>query len=305
LEDFMAEISDAFGPDYTQATKISVARFLSRMVDNGVKGPEDISHRIVVDYCREGGYIKYTTKVAASGDKGHIKKFLQHLSEKGMIRASVHMALDQSVFPRLVFIDSFSSDDRDSLLAAAKPPDLSAESYYELAAMMDPVVVEHKYAETAQQTFHIACKELFVFLEANSLGYSAGVALAWTNIMSRYTVQWMSFRRAIMLFEQFRKTGRIDPGIKYRYTPDRVSLLPEWCRSDYEEYIKIKEKADFAESTLDMCRSSCLRLMEYLCKIGIDSWADNPGDAEKVSQAGYPFHAGRQERILFQNQAFS
>jgi len=154
----------------------------------------------------------------------------------------------------------------------ANSPDMNAESYYELATMMDPVVVQRKYAATAQHTFHIAFKELFVFLEANSLGYSVEAALSWANIMSRYTVQWMSFRRAVMLFEQFRKSGRIDPGVKYRYMPDRASLLPEWCRGDYEEYIMIKEKADVAGSTLDMCRNSCLRLVEYLCKIGINSW---------------------------------
>jgi integrase len=75
-----------------------------------------------------------------------------------------------------------------------------------------------------------------------------------------------------MLFEQFRKNGRINPGEIYRYMPDRVSFLPEWCRSDYEDYIKLKEKASVAESTLDMCRSSCLRLMEYLCSVGLNSW---------------------------------
>ena len=176
------------------------------------------------------------------------------------------------MFPRLVFIDSLNSDDRDCFLAVSRPSDMSAESYYELATMMDSVVVEHRYAETAQHTFRIACKELFVFLEANSLGYSVGVALSWADIMSRYTVQWMSFRRAVMLFEQFRKNNRIDPSIIYRYMPDRVSLLPEWCRCDFEEYIKIKAKADAAESTLDMCRSSCLRFMEHLCKTGINSW---------------------------------
>ena len=94
LEDFVAEMSDAFGPDYTQAAKISVARFLSRMADIGVRKPEDISHRIVFDYCREDGDAKYTSKLAASADKGHIQKFLRQLSEKGMIRASINMALD-------------------------------------------------------------------------------------------------------------------------------------------------------------------------------------------------------------------
>ena len=272
LDDFMVKMSDAFGHDYTHAVKVSAARFLSRMVDIGISGPEYISHRIVVDYCRDGGYNKYTSELAASADKGHIKKFLQQLSEKGIVRASIHMALDQSVFSRLVFIDSLNSDDSDRLLAAAKSPDMSALSYYELATAMDPIVVQHKYAETAQHTFHIAYKELFVFLEANSLGYSAGVALLWSNIMSRYTAQWMSFRRAIMLFEQFRKNDQIDPGTVFRYMPDRVSVLPEWCRVDYEEYIKIKEKSDVAESTMDMCRSSCLRLMEYLCETGISSW---------------------------------
>jgi integrase len=269
LEDFVAEMSAAFGPDCTQAAKISAARFLSAMTGAGIHGPEDISHRMAVDHCRDG---EHTSKPAAGADKGHVRRFLRHLSEKGMVRVSIHMALDQSVFPRLVFIDSLNSEVRGRFLTAAEDADMSAESHHELAAMMHSIVIRNKYAETAQQTFRAAYKELFVFLEANSLGYSAGVALVWANLMSRYTVQWMSFRRAVMLFEQFRKSGRIDPGIIYRYQPDRASLLPEWCRSDYEGYIRLKEKAGVAESTLSMCRNSCLRFMEYLCAVGMKSW---------------------------------
>jgi integrase len=281
LDDFVEEMSGAHGPDYTQAAKISVARFLSRMAGAGICGPGSISHRAAVDYCREAGGAECASKLAASANKGHIQRFLRHLSEKGMVRASVPMALDQSVFPRLVFVESLDARDRDDLLAAAKSPEMSAESYYETVLRMDPFVARLKYAETTRHTFRNACKELFVFLDANSLGYSAGAALLWASLMSRRAARWTPLRRAAGFFEQFRENGRIDPGKIYRRRPDRLSLLPEWCRADCEAYIGLKEKARLAKSTLEMCRNSCLRLMEYLCSIGASSWGQITPEALK------------------------
>jgi site-specific recombinase XerD len=272
LAEFVVEMKGSFGLDYTRAAKVSIARFLSEIANMGIDKPEDITHRIVVDYCRDEDGTKYVSKQAGSADRGHIRRFLQHLCANGMICESTFMALDQSVFPRLVFIDSLDAGNISDIIKAAKLSIMSAERYYEMALKLKPVFVELRYAATAQHTFHIAYKELYVFLEANSLGYSAEVALLWANIMSRYTVQWMAFRRAIMLFEQFKEDGWISPGKKYRYQPDRAKLLPSWCRTYYESYIRLKEKADLAESTLAMCRSSCIRFLEYLCSIGIDSW---------------------------------
>ena len=272
LTDFIEEMSSAFGSDYTHAVKISVARFLSEVTNLGIYKSEDISHRMVVDYCRDDYGTKYVSKLAGSAVKGHIRRFLQHLCTKGKSRKSIHMVLDQSVFPRLVFLDSLDADNISDIIEAAKSSIMSAERFYELALKLKPIVVELKYAGTAQRTFHVAFKELYVFLEANSLGYSAEVSLLWANLMSRYTTQWMTFRRAVMLFEQFREEGGINPGKVYSYQPDRIKLLPLWCRSDYESFIRLKRKAGLAESTLTMCRSSCIRFLEYLCSLGIDSW---------------------------------
>jgi len=272
LTDFVGELSGTFGPVYTHAAKVSVARFLSRIANMGIGKPEDISLRIVVDYCRDDYGTKYVSKLAGSADKGHIRRFLQHLCVKGMIREPIYMALDQSVFQRLVFIDSLDIGDRANIIEAAKSPVMCAERYYEIAHKLESLIVQLKYAKTAQHTFHVAYKELYVFLVANSLGYSAEVALLWTSLMSRYTFQWMTFRRAVMLFEQFREEGWINPGIVFNYQPDRAKLLPLWCRTDYESYIRLKKKAHLAESTLATCKSSCIRFLEYLCSIGISSW---------------------------------
>ena len=272
LEEFIEEMSGTYGSSYTKAARISVARFLSRMVEMGICRIDGISHRFVVEYCRDGGGAKYVSKLAGSADKGHIRRFLQYLQTKGLIRASISMVLDQSVFPRLVFIDSLDANDRSNILAAAGSPAMSTDRYYEIVLKVEPLIVQLRYADTAQHTFHMAFKELFVFLEANSLDYSSGVALSWANLMSRYTVQWMSFRRAVMIFGQFLESGRIDPGRVYSYLPDRLMLLPEWCRTDYEVYNRLKEKSCSAASTLNMCKNSCLRLMEYLCSSGVSSW---------------------------------
>jgi integrase len=272
LEDYITEMSSEFGKDYTSAAKVSVARFLSRMAEIGINDLKEITHRIVVDYCLEGKDVKYSSKQAMSADRSHIRRFLQHFSNKSIVRASVYMALDQTVFSRLVFIDTLEADDRNRYLPETESSDMSAESYYEVAQKLEPIIIELKYAGTAQHTFHIAFKELFVFLEANSLRYTIEIALSWASCMGKFTVQWRTFRRAVMLFEQFKEKGWIDSSKKYNYAPDRAKFLPMWCKADYEAYISKKQKVGLAESTLTMCRNSCLRLMEYLCSTGVYLW---------------------------------
>jgi integrase len=125
-----------------------------------------------------------------------------------------------------------------------------------------------------RNAFRKAWKELYVFLEANSFHYSIETALAWATYMRNYTVQWKSFRRAVMLFEQFRTSGQIEPQKVFSYGSDMVDALPEWCKDDYQSFYRAKEKDGYARSTLNMCRSSCFRLMDYLNRIGVNAWSE-------------------------------
>jgi integrase len=271
LDAFLDEISGAYGRSYIRAIKIASARFLNYLTDKGGCGPEDISHRIVADYYCDDGH---ESRVSKEAYNNRICKFLQYISDIGAVKSSVPLTLDKFVLPRLVFIESLPNRDRDAFRETPGAETMNAEDYYEKTREASLFIDQHRYSKTAKNEYLKVWKELFVFLEANSLAYSSDVALAWANHMRRYTVQWKSFRRAVMLFEQCKTDGQINPQKIYSYKDDRVCALPAWCRADCEAFLDSKAKCGLAKSTLDMCRSACLRLLEYLSAGGAASWKE-------------------------------
>ena len=106
--------------------------------------------------------------------------------------------------------------------------------------------------------------DLYIFLEANGLGYSYEIAEYWCICQKNYTNQWKYYRRAIKLFEQYRIFGDIKPNIVYSYKENPVNKLPEWSRSLLLDFLSKKQKEGNSASTVNMYRSSCLRFLKYL-----------------------------------------
>ena len=267
---FMAEISDeSYTPSYIVAIKNSVARFLGYLGKRRVTGIECITHRVIVDYYRDDTHHNYKVKDIRNNND---RKFLSYLSDRGDIPKSIPLALDKYVLTRLIFIDSLSFDVQERFNKTVCGTQIDAEEYYRATLELGENLGQFRYSKTVRNVFRKAWKELFVFLEANTLSYSKEIAIAWAEYMGQYTVQWRSFRRAFMLFEQYRSNGQIDLKVVYRYLPDRANGLSAWCKEDYEAFMRQKTAEGSAKSTLDMYRSSCLRFLFYLDAVGIESW---------------------------------
>jgi integrase len=278
LNIYMNELPSNYDLSYVQFIRYSITRFLDYAVSHGVCKLENITSRIIYDYYCDYKHENYKHKDAQNN---HIRRFLRHLSDKGTIPASVPLTLDKSVLSRLIFVESLSCESREYFNKSIHTEIMSAKEYYDKAVELGAEIDRHNYSNTIRKAYRKTWKDLYIFLESNSLCYSHELALEWANYMRLHTVQWKSFRRAFMLFDQFRASGQINPRIVYSYKPDRVDMLPEWCKADYVAFIQSKRKDGLAESTLDMYRSSCLRLFEYLIAIGIKSWGSLTPDIVK------------------------
>ena len=271
LDTFLDEISDTCGRSYLQILRISIARFLNYLTEKGGNGPNDITHRFIAGYYRDDEHGSYISKDAYNS---RVKKFLHYLSNNGKIQASMHLALDKFVLQRLIFIETLSDMEQEVFLKSSCASSLRAEEFREKTLKMDAVLEQHLYSKSIKKSFRIAWRELFIFLEANAFHYSIDLALVWATYMRQYTIQWKSFRRAMMLFEQYRVSGLIKPQKVFNYEKDRVDALPEWCKDDYQSFHHLKKKEGYAWSTLSMFRSSCLRLLDYLIHSGVSAWSE-------------------------------
>ena len=269
LDTFLTEMSGLYGCSYLKALRIAAIQFLNYAIDKGGNRPQDITHRLIADYYHDD---ENTSRKSKDAYNRQIRKFLHYLSDKGIIQASIYLTLDKFVLQRLIFIESLTDSEQNAFRVNSDGLVITEEVYYAKALEMTAIIDLHKYSKSQRKVFFKAWRELFVFLEANSLNYSIIIALAWVNYMRRFTAQWKSFRRAMMLFEQFRTSGQINPQKVYTYGINRTDVLPAWCKEDYEAFYRLKAKEGLTKSTLDMYRSSCLRLLEYLHKSGINSW---------------------------------
>jgi site-specific recombinase XerD len=269
LDEFMKEIPSEYGDTYIRTIRNSIARFMDYLTYRGITTLKGISHRIIADFYRDDEHDSTKSKDVYNNC---IRKFLGYLAEREIIQDSIPLTLDKFVLSHLVFMESLPPEIQGKFNTVIRGDSISAEEYYKKTIDLQEIIDQHKYSKTMKKVFRQAWKELFVFLEANSIPYTQGNALAWANHMQQHVTQWKTFRRAFELFGQYWSTNQIDPRVVFTYQPDRAEDLPEWCKAEYERFVTSKQKDGFAESTLSMYRSSCLRFLEYLLDIGIDSW---------------------------------
>lgn len=115
---------------------------------------------------------------------------------------------------------------------------------------------------------------LFLFLTMNNYVYCPKVAEIWfdamvsNNVFSRYK------RRTLSLLAQFHNEGSFDLNKFFTNKCNALEALPIWCYKVAKEYLELKKREGWAESTLVMIRSSISRFCNYLNDIGIKDFMD-------------------------------
>lgn len=82
---------------------------------------------------------------------------------------------------------------------------------------------------------------------------------------------WENKRHIIIWFADYVKTGCIAKPQYYRWKLCLIDTLPNWSRKITESYLCLRKKEKCAPSTIDMCRSSCIRFFLFLDSKGINS----------------------------------
>jgi len=109
------------------------------------------------------------------------------------------------------------------------------------------------------------CKLLYLFFDMNSTGYSLELSLLWlSEIKPALGTGWKQARRTLMLFHQYATLGDIIPEKVCNYKDTSLSKLPQWCVDKVTEYLSLRRKEGLTKSSLDMCRSSCIRFCTFL-----------------------------------------
>ncbi|ACV63057.1 integrase family protein [Desulfofarcimen acetoxidans DSM 771] len=269
LDGYLNNISHSFSEGYVAEHRVACSKFLIYISIIGGKNIEDINHKNVIGYYYQS---EHSTVQAKNLYNRNIRHFLQYLAGKDLIPASLTYSLDRFIVPRIIIIDELPDVKKRSYIYSLDQTSgkIPATEYYSIAKKLgDTNLDRHNYSKTMRKVFRKAWRELYIFLEANGLGYSYKTAEYWCICLKNYTVQWKSYRRAMKLFEQYRVYGDIKPNIVYSYKEDSINTLPEWSRSLVLDFLSKKKKEGNSVSTVSMYRSSCLRFLKFLDKKNI------------------------------------
>ncbi len=263
LDDYLNEFSQSFCEGYVSQRRIACSKFLIYLSDNGGKSIKDINHKNIIGYYNQN---EHRTVQAKNLNSRSIRHFLAYLADRKLISASLPYVLMQNVVPKIIIINELPATEKTRFYYANKASDkIPAVEYYAIAKELGNTYLDrHNYSKSIKSVFCKAWRDLYIFLEANGLGYSYETAEYWCICQKNYTDQWKSYRRAIKLFEQYRIFGDIKPNIVYSYKKEPVNSLPEWSRSLLLDFLSKKQKEENSVSTICLYRSSCLRFLKYL-----------------------------------------
>jgi len=271
LDEFLESCSGKYDSGFLCDIKNSCARFLVYILRKGCKCPSEISHRTVRDFRLND---EHASDAGKETYNRRARLFLEYLADKGLIRASIPMSLEM-VFQKLVFfIDELSDSDQAPFLGRSDSYTLNTDEFEEKSLNFIDFIGKTKYSNNTKLGYQKSLRALYVFLEANSLGYSVDIGYAWVTLLSSCSTQWQMFKRVIMRFEEYRTAGCISHGRVLSCPNIRTEVLPPWCNADFESFMGMNEKRGYAKSTLYMYSYSCLRLFRYFIVEGINSWDD-------------------------------
>ncbi len=204
----------------------------------------------------------------------HARAMLIHYYNKGMLKRSLGFHMNSLFINQIVSLDIFSVEDIEKINACREESlDFPAVEMWGAISEFIKVMAEHNYSETNKKCANHTLTLLFIFLEKYELGYFPEIACIWFEYERRFLgVSWKASRKVIFQFEEFIKKGTIFPGKSNYYKPMKITLLPLWCRDTINAFLLLKEREFMKKSTVDMYRSSSVRLCEYLVAQGLNSF---------------------------------
>ena len=269
---FLSELS--LGSQYIENKRSLINRFLYGMQSMGIDDPSEITFDALESYCANDAH---GSPHSEGRYNAAIKDILLFMADKGLC---IHGLGWYPYFRRTGRILRFSdlTDDQISTIESLRLESLSfpAEEY----AVLIPDFLERfksqGYSDSPCKIARYTLCNFLLFIEMHGLGYHKGIADIWLENEKKHHKGsgWKQVRRIINLFDLYVHEGDVIPQIIFRTKPMLCDQLPDWCRSELDEYLDLKLREGWQSATLDMIRASITRFCFFLEKSGLNSFSE-------------------------------
>jgi len=259
FHEFHAKISAERGKGTVDHYIAGCTDFLLFIAQKGCTDPGGLTIDHVLAYAkriRENQWTEETKKKYASG----VSKLLAFFHVRGHV-------------PRC-YVSVLGGPGREKLLQSLVLPSGQGQAIQpskHLEAMADvffSTIANRRYSEPPGRLYGFVLHQFFLFLEVNCLEYMPETPHLWLEHIPK-TPSWPMRRQIIHWFADFLRTGSAEKRGATVWRPLLLNALPDWSRRITEDFLALRRREGWAESTLTMCRSSCVRFFRFLDGKGV------------------------------------
>lgn len=254
-----------------EVIRMRCSTFLLFLQDNGLSSVSKVNYGHILEFLSDDSH---KTEKSKDRFESAVRRMLAfHHRELG-VSIGLSYACNKQIKPYILLPAAMSGRVIQEIAEyRIKSLSYSLVKYYDAIDGFTGCLKNHLYSKSVIEQAKRTCKLLYLFFDMNDTGYSLELCLLWlSEVKPVLGTGWKQIRRIIMLFHQYATLGDIIPEKVCNYKDTSFSKLPRWCVDKVTEYLSLRIKEGLTKSSIDMCRSSCIRFCNFLAAHKISSF---------------------------------
>lgn len=242
-------------------------RFLGFLYVNGIGSLSKISYSTMILYYQDIMQVNGTPGMSADITEG----FMFYLAGQGICSHGLGWYMFYCRSGKDPYSANFTHDHVRGLSGDSTQYKCAADQMRQEIPPFLGALQEYQYSQPVLGSSEAALKLLFIILDMSEVPYNAALADSWIASEGRrlFKSSFEMARRGIELFDEYIKTGTIDPCKRRKRNPSKVDQLPEWCHTGVVRFMEQGIKEGRQPKTVSGHGSACARFCQFLIERGI------------------------------------
>lgn len=239
-EGYLSSIEREFSKRQLRNISDVCNRFLGFLYVNYIDSLSKISYSTMLLYYQEIVQVNRTPIIPADIVEG----FMFYLAKQGICSYGLGWYMYYYRSEKEPYSVNFTHDHVCELSENSTQYNYTANQMREKIPLFHEVLRKYQYSKPVLLTSETALKLLFIILDMSNVHYSTTLADSWIASEGQrlFKSSFAMARRGIELFDEYIKSGTIDPCKWRKRSPSEVDLLPEWCRIAVVHFIEKRTK---------------------------------------------------------------
>ena len=270
--EYLDTLSSSHG--YLESVKNCVTRFLYGIQTAGIMNPNEITFDLLENYCQND---EHHSAVMNAKYIYAISDILLFFADRGLCSHGLGWYPYFRMKRKILHITDLTKEQVSAIESFRfESMEFPSEEY---AAVIPDFLERFRmrgYRKTPCKVAKYTLYNLLLFLEMHGLGYHKAIADIWLEHEKTECKgqSWKQNRRVLNLFDLYLQEGDVVPSALFRTNSMLCQSLPNWCREELDEYLKVKIKEGWKHSTINMVRSSVTRFCRYTVNCGLESFSE-------------------------------